>query len=769
MKGFIVNHTYRKNEDSAQVYLFGRLENDESFLAVFDYKPYFYIKESDLKKAKSLAQFDDEKTSLKNLDDEKVVKIILKLPTHIQGLRKEFENNNIQCFEADIRFVMRFLIDHDIISSLDIEGAYEKNDRIDRIYYNPKIKHADYNPTNLKVLSIDIETDRHANSMYCVSLVTKDSKEGIIVSDKEIKHALAVPHEKALLEEFKKKLLEYDPDIIVGWNLIDFDLKVLKKKFDQYKIPFDFGRTGEESKLRIESEYFKDSTADLMGRTVLDGIHLLRSSFIKLEDYKLGTAAEEILGEKKDIGDDHKAAEIEESFVNNPQKLIDYNIKDSWLVLEILKKKKLIELTIWRSLLTGMEMERVKASIASFDSLYLRELKRMGYVAKSSSYEESDTRITGGFVLESKPGIYDYILVLDFKSLYPSIIRTFNIDPYSYVKDHKGDDLIKLVNGATFKNQEGILPSIIKRLWHQRDLAKKQKDDIASYAIKTIMNSFFGVLANPTCRFYSLEMANGITHSGQYLIKLTIQKVKEQGYDVIYGDTDSIFVNSGAKNYEEASKIGKHIQKHVNTFLTEMIKETYKRESFMEIQFEKVFKVFMMPKVRGGEAGSKKRYAGLVIKEEGGKEEMSFTGLEFVRRDWTEVSKDFQLGILDRVFHKKEVAEFVKHFVRDLKKGKFDDKLVYRKSLRKGVDDYTKTTPPHVKAARKMETIDSNIIAYIQTVNGPEPVNDKKSAIDYDHYIEKQLKPIADSVLGFFGQNFDDIIKGDTQKSLFNF
>ena len=150
-------------------------------------------------------------------------------------------------------------------------------------------------------------------------------------------------------------------------------------------------------------------------------------------------------------------------------------------------------------------------------------------------------------------------------------------------------------------------------------------------------------------------------------------------------------------------------------------------------------------------------------------ERMDFTGLEFVRRDWTEVSKKFQLTLLDKIFHEQEVGEYVKEFVKDLKKGKYDDLLIYRKALRKNTEDYTKTTPPHVKAARKLGKITSNIIDYVITTEGPEPIQKVEHTLDYDHYIEKQIKPIADSVLLFFDQDFDDLISGSKQKNLFSY
>ena len=764
MRGFIVYPTYRMDFENAKIHLFGRLENGESFLSIHDYKPYFYIKKTDLEKAKGIFNFETEKVKVKDFKDNDLVKIVLKNPKHISEAKKLFENQSIVCYEADLRFPMRFLIDKEIQGSLNIEGEYKKGEYVNRIYENAEITPSTFFP-RLKVLSFDIETDMKGEEVYCISIVCGDIKEVIIHSEKTLNNALSVNSERQLLEMFKEKVKEIDPDIITGWNLIDFDLKILQDKFRKYKIPFDLGREKIECTLRIESSFFKDSSADFPGRMVLDGIHLMKSSFIKLDDYKLGTAAQEFLGEEKLIGDETKGTDIENAFKENQQLLVDYNLKDSKLVIDILEKTKLIDLTIQRSLLTGMALDKVKASIAALDSLYLRELKKKGYAAYSAKTDDEETRITGGFVQESKPGIYDYIIVLDFKSLYPSIMRTFNIDPLSFVEDCQGENLIHSPNGACFRNEEGILPQILTNLSKQRDDAKKEKNSLASQAIKIHMNSFFGVLANPTCRFFSLKMANAITHFGQHIIKLSTEKVKELGYEVIYGDTDSIFVKTNKENAEDAKKAGLEIQVFINNFFNAHVKHNYNRECHLEIQFDKMFKVFMMPKVRHGEQGSKKRYVGLKIKEEG-KEEIDFTGMEFVRRDWTDLAKNFQLGLFERVFRKEDVTDYVKNYVKELKSGNLDAQLVYRKSLRKGEDEYTKTTPPHVKAARMLEKLDSNIISYVMTIDGPQPIQIKKSRIDYEHYIEKQIKPLADAVLVFSGKSFDDLMKGTSQKGL---
>jgi len=795
LKGYIVYPTYRLIDEEvdgrkvkkAVVYLFGKLENGESFLAMKEYRPYFYIAVADYKKHKenidkTLKNFNAEieECDFKNFDDDAVAKIYAELPADVAKLRKTLEEeHNVDCYEADIRFYQRYLIDQDIKGSLEISGKHKKGKYVDRIYEDPVIKHSDWRP-ELKVLSIDIETSSKANQIYCISLYSEEYKKVIIVGlDKDIgkplHNALTVNTEKELLEKFQELVWKIDPDIITGWNLIDFDLKVLKQKFDEHKIPFALGRIDWPCKLELNDEFMRDSSADFPGRMVLDGIVMLKTSFVKLENYKLDTAAEEFLGKKKIIGSENKGDDIDKYYRHDQQKLVDYNLQDSEFVYDIIFKTHSMQLTLLRSLITGMTLDRVKASVASLDSLFLRYARKLKIVLSSSKFSEKDEPGKGGFVMKSKPGLYDNVIVLDFKSLYPSIIKTFNIDPYSYVaasdrpKHPNKEKYVTTANGAVFKNQEGILPKVISDVWHQRDEAKKRKDTPETiYALKIIMNSFYGVLGNPACRFFNPEISNAITYTGQEIIKLTTKKVEELGYEVIYGDTDSIFVVSKAEDVDDARNIGKKIHKHINEFYDEYIKKEYRRDNAMELQFDKLFKVFLMPTVRGSDEGAKKRYAGIIIGDDD-KEELHFTGMEFVRGDWTDVAKKFQEELFDLVFHKKEVAEYIKKFIKDLKSGKYDNMLVYKKSISKSLKEYTKTTPPHVRAARMLDHLTSSLIQYVMTVEGPEPIEKLKHKPDYDHYIEKQIKPLADTILFVYGKNFDDILKNSTQSSLFGY
>src|SRR3989344_313501 len=749
MKGFIVDATYKVIGGRAYVVLFGRSEDNEAFLTLNYFRPYFFVQENDLKKAQEIEDFEFEEVKLKTFDGEDVVKILKDIPSDIVKLRKEFEGEKIKTYEADIKYAQRFLIDNKIQGAVEVIGDYEYQEGI-KIFKDPELKNCEAK-INLKILAIDIETDKTAKEIYCISWVMEDYRKVLIVADESLKLAEHFKTEKEMLERFFVLIKELDPDLITGWSVIDFDLKVIQKRCKKLEVPFVLGRINSPSKLIIREGFFDTSKVVAEGRQVVDLMAWVKNN-LKLNDYKLETAAQYYVGEGKNVQFIDKGNDIEKLFIKDKQKLVYYNLKDSELVLNILKKSNLLALYTKRSLLTGLMLDNVRGSIAALDSIYLKKLRDRGYVAPSLGHHEKDEPITGAYVMESKPGLYDGIVVLDFKSLYPSLMRTFNIDPLTFGK--KG---IKAPNGATFSKEEGLMPVIIKDLLEVREEYKKNKDETGRYAIKILLNSFYGVMASPMCRYYNLELANAITAFARFFIKKMASWFREEGYEVIYSDTDSVFVVAK----EDPKKLGKELENKMNKILKDYVKDEYNIESFMYLEFDKAYTKFLMPRLRGEEKGAKKRYAGLID----GK--LDITGMEAVRGDWTPLAKKFQEALLMRVFMGRKVEDFVFNFIKDLKSGKFDDLLVYKKGLQKSLDEYTKTTPPHVKAARKLKNFKGYIVRYVYTTEGVEPIELIKGKYDYEHYINKQLKPIADSILSFINLKFEDMLSG--QRSLKGF
>lgn len=774
MKGFIVSHETVEDEQETSLCLYGRLENGESFAFSRKVTPYLFILEKQLKRVeKVLKDYQVDKTSLKNKEGEAVVQITAQSTTHLDKLLNHLEGLEIDTYEADLKPYQRFCIDNDILASIDIEGEYEKGDRVDRIYDEKSIVKSAACKPKLKILSIDIETDKRGDALYCIGLYSENYQKSLIVSDNKVDGAQNYKTEKECLQAFVDEVNRFDPDVITGWNMIDFDMKYFQDKLRMVKVPFDIGRkAGASVKLRISTSFMKDSSASVVGRQVLDGLNMIQDPFIQeapmmrgadFASMSLEDVSQEILKRGKLLKGKNRHNEIDELYKKDKKKLLEYNMLDCELVYEILKKTDLVDLSMERSRLTGLALDRITASIAAFDSLYIREARKAGMVSPTNKFKAREERIKGGYVKDSAPGIYHDVLVMDFKSLYPSIITTFNIDPLSLV-EKKEKDVIESPNGALFRNQEGVLPQIIKKLHQAREQAKKDKKELASFAIKIIMNSFFGVLASPNCRYFSLDMANAITAFGRQIIQLTAKKIEEKGYKVIYSDTDSVFVTTELKG-KKADVAGQEMQSEINGFYRKYVQENYKRTSYLELEFKKHYKAFMIPAVRGSETGAKKRYAGLLVKN--GEEELEITGLEAIRGDWTEAAGNFQKELLIKVFKKEKIEAFIQDYIKRIRAGKMDEQLVYRKSIRKALDEYVKTTPPHVKAARKLDKLEGNIIQYYITEDGPEPIQKLKSKIDYDHYIDKQIKPIAVQVLALIGLDFEDAVKSSKQTKLF--
>ena len=421
----------------------------------------------------------------------------------------------------------------------------------------------------------------------------------------------------------------------------------------------------------------------------------------------------------------------------------------------------MLDFAVARSAITGLNMDRMGGSVASFDNLYLPRLHRAGYVAPNASREH--TASPGGFVLDSMPGIYDHVLVLDFKSLYPSIIRTFFIDPLGLALGISGNlsaqETVPGFLDARFAREGHILPALIQQLWQQRDAARAAGDQPLSQAIKIIMNSFYGVLGTPGCRFFDARLATSITRRGHQILGHTRDAIEAAGHRVIYGDTDSVFVwIQDARSDEQAEAAGRQLERDINVWWRDRIREEFGLTSVLELQFETHFKRFLMPTVRGSDKGSKKRYAGSVAGKAG--DELVFKGLESVRTDWTRLARAFQEELYGRIFRQQPYADYVKAVTARVLAGEEDAQLVYRKRLRRRLEDYQRNVPPHVQAARLCAERGLPVpsrgswVEYVITTSGAEPAARPLAPLDYQHYVDRQLAPVADGILGFVGSSF---------------
>ncbi|HFD3845616.1 TPA: DNA polymerase II [Serratia marcescens] len=690
-------------------------------------------------------------------------------------LEKLLREGGVTLYEADIRPPERYLMERFITAPVWFNGQCNGDGPL----LNGQMKPApDYRPT-LRLVSLDIETTAHGE-LYSIALEGCGQRQVYMLGpanggdaplDFDLEYCVSRPQ---LLERLNAWLERHDPDAIIGWNLVQFDLRVLQKHAERYQIPLRLGRGGNLLEWREHGFKQNHFFAAAAGRLIIDGIEALKSATWNFPSFSLEYVSQALLGEGKAIDNPYqRMAEIDRRFAEDKPALARYNLKDCELVTRIFAKADLLNFLLERATVTGLAADRSGGSVAAFSHLYMPRMHRLGFVAPNLG-EQPEEHSPGGFVMDSRPGLYDSVLVLDYKSLYPSIIRTFLIDPVGLVEGmrHPSDaDSVPGFRNARFSRSKHCLPAIVEQIWQGREAAKRQHNKPLSQALKIIMNALYGVLGSSGCRFFDPRLASSITLRGHEIMRQTRELIEAEGYQVIYGDTDSTFVwLKQPHDEQQAAQIGRALVQRVNAWWQQHLQQQFGLENALELEFETHYSRFLMPTIRGAEQGSKKRYAGLIARA-GGEEEMVYKGLETVRTDWTPLAQQFQQQLYQRIFKRQPYQDYVRDYVGKTLNGDFDDQLVYRKRLRRKLDDYQRNVPPHARAARiaddynrsqgrPLQYQNGGWISYVMTVAGPEPLETRHSPIDYQHYLERQLQPVADAILPFLHDDFTTLVTG---------
>jgi DNA polymerase-2 len=806
-RGYIVHAKEQTRSGRTEIHLVGRLESGETFAVVERrWKPFFHVRARDAQQAQSLCRADPgaeiRDSDRRSMDADAMARVETRSVSALQKLRDSFHRAGIRTYEADVKLSTQLLMELGAHGSICIEGAWREGRRVSRIYEDSTLSACSWQPA-LTVLSLDIETDPKAQTVYAVSLASWNPADGRETSEVLFNAARggapedplirSFPDEAGMLAGLRERIIALDPDVITGWNVVDFDLRVLTRRFAALGVRFDIGRSDEQASFldREDSDgisRWKRSKAIVPGRQVLDALWLVRFAGMGLEDYRLETVAQGVLGRGKRIEErpgESKTTAIERLYREEPTNLCLYCMEDSRLVIDILRKEGLLHLALEKSLLIGTQLEQTSMSVASFEFLYMEHLHRRGIVAPTLGVDQDVLdRVAGGGIITPRAGLFQNVLAFDFKSLYPSIIRTFNIDPLSRATGAQAaQGLITAPNGASFRREPGILPGILDTFFESRDQAKKAGNTRAAYAYKIVMNSFYGVMGTPGCRFAASALAGAITSLGQHILYWARDLVSGRGLEVIYGDTDSLFVrvgDQGPTDVEDLSAMGAELARFVNESLAEHVRKDYGVESRLELEFEAIYRRFFLPPMRGpspgedseeeGEGrGRAKGYAGLRAGPAG--EVVEIVGLEAVRHDWTPLAQGLQRDLLALVFHGESAAaisELVRSVIHELRAGRMDSRLVYRKSLRKPVEAYTRSSPPHARAAALLPPEErSGLIRYVITAEGPQPEARRTAQPDYEHYVQKQIRPIVESIAPFIGLSTDNLFNPGGQLGLF--
>ncbi|MVW84629.1 DNA polymerase II [Pseudomonas sp. PB101] len=712
--------------------------------------------------------------ALQDFEHRPVLGLYCQQHGQLMRLETTLRRAGVEVFEADVRPPERYMMERFITAPVRFSGAPNAEGLLLDAQMKPD---PDYRPS-LKLVSLDIETTARGE-LYSIALEGCGERQVYMLGppngdDSQVDFQLEYCDSRTLLlKRLNEWFARFDPDAIIGWNVVQFDLRVLHEHARRLAVPLKLGRGGEEMQWREHgngNHYF----ASAAGRLIIDGIESLRSATWSFPSFSLENVAQTLLGEGKSIDNPYQRMdEINRMFAEDKPALAKYNLKDCELVTRIFAKTELLTFLLERASVTGLPADRMGGSVAAFTHLYMPLMHRQGFVAPNLGGKPPQAS-PGGFVMDSQPGLYESVLVLDYKSLYPSIIRTFLIDPVGLIEGLKHPDDSESVpgfRGARFSRTRHCLPSIVARVAEGRETAKREHNAPLSQALKIIMNAFYGVLGSSGCRFFDTRLASSITLRGHEIMLRTRQLIEAQGHAVIYGDTDSTFVwLRRAHGQQEAAQIGHALVAHVNQWWREHVQQEYGLQSVLELQFETHYKRFLMPTIRGAEEGSKKRYAGLVTRADGS-DEMVYKGLETVRTDWSLLARQFQQELYSRIFLRKPYQDYVRDYVRKTLAGEFDDRLIYRKRLRRSLDDYERNVPPHVRAARLADEYNDRQgrprqyqnggwISYVITVAGPEPLEVRNAPIDYDHYITRQLQPVADAILPFVDDDFSTLVGG---------
>lgn len=828
---------YIIRDEQVLVRLFGKLADGKTAggnkICVFHpHKPFFYarmkgVDEELLKekleqlreagnaqdKAEKLLAWEEVEKELLGRK-EKFWKLYTNFPKAVPPLSRELESWGVETYEKDILFTHRYLRDCNItpMTLVRAEGEFveDKELKIPAFRAEKVEQESREAVQNLRILAIDIETyaarkeiNPQKNPILMIGFYGQDEEGKIfqkVLTWKRFKHKLdyleSVPDEIELLERFKKIFQDYQPDIVTGYFSDGFDFPYLKARADKYKIKLDFGldyselTTGKQGK----PSNFREGEGKIRGILHLDTFKFVRNIFgpnLKTESYSLNAVSEELLGHKKHEVNLDELAHVWE---DEPEKLADfceYNLHDAHLALKLCREllPDMIEFTKIIGL-PPFDLIRMRFS-RLVENYILKRAAEFNVIApnKPSDYElerRKEETIQGAFVKEPTPGLYEDVVVMDFRSLYPTIISAHNIGPESF-QCTCCKDTAKVPEREQEREQywfcqkeKRFLPSVLERLILMRvdlkRLINEQKEkgedtrilEARSFALKTLANSYYGYLGFFGARWYCLECAASTTAYARNYIKTTIGKAEEKGFKVIYADTDSCFLVLEGKVLDQAME-----------FMNEI---NFDLPGHMELEFEGYYPkgIFVAQKgmEKGVEKGAKKKYA--LIDEEG---RVSITGFETVRRNWSPIAKEVQEKVLSLILSGKveEAVNYVKAVVKELKLGLIPaGKLVIKTQITRELGKY-ESVGPHVAIARKLEEqgeeiAPGTVVEYIiargkglvrERAKLPDEV--KEGDYDSEYYINNQLIPAVSSIFAVLGYQEDELFAESSQVGLGKF
>jgi len=789
---WLLDLNYEVRNDKPEIWLWGIDEYGESVLIIEGrFLHYFYVMLEDyVKPAEVVKEIEkDTKTEFPHVAKVEVVerkffgrpvkalKVYCKNPDVVAKYAKAFRKLEgvKDCLEDDIRYSMRYLIDNNIMPCgwHEAEVTEEKNTlnvKADKIYVaksNPKPIEKTEAP-KLKVLGFSTicysregspKPDR--NPIIIISTATNNGEEKQFLASED-------KNDKPILEAFIGYLQKFDPDVIVGYGLNSQEWSYLNERCKKLGLHLNVDRVGSEphtstyghvsvtGRANIDLFDFTDEFPEVKVKTLENFADYL--GVMKIEDH---TLIEDV--DFPDYWDDK----------NKRETLKRYSLENTRRIMGI--ANAILDFAMQLSNLVGLPLDHVGTAAVGFrvEWFLIRHAQRIGELAPKR-IEQPYRPYAGAIVLSPKPGLHENIAVLDFKSMYPNIMINYNLSPDTYISQKEATQKLEVYETPEVKHMfrkepagfyKEVLSYLIKVREEIRLKMKQLSPESAEYrvldarqkAVKVITNAAYGYAGWTGARWYIKPVAEAATAWGRQIILDAIKMAEKCGLNVVYGDTDSIFLKYDKEKIEKLSK---------------EIEEKLK----LEIKPDKIYtRIFFTE--------AKKRYAGLLPD---GK--LDIVGLEVIRGDWAGVAKKVQEKVLEIILKEQsptKAAKFVQQYIVELKKKRVPYRdLIIWKTLTKPIEEY-EIKASHVEAARmlmkkgwKLSVGDKvGYVAIVGTGRLYERVKPYMLAsydeIDIEYYVSKQIVPAAARILESFGIGEEQLltskIEGTETKRLTEF
>jgi DNA polymerase I len=788
---------YRGDDEFPVVHVFGRTEVEDGdpeleHIEVYDFEPYFYVPIDDVD-AETIATYDglvdyretdDDGEPFESIRGERLAKIVGRTPRDVGQVRDDFDH-----YEADILFPNRLLIDKDIKSGVRVPERRTSEGTIRIPHQEVEAVEANTTP---RINFFDIEVDDRNGfpedgEEPIVCLTSHDSYRDEYVAwlyqspagvdgpaaldayepieDDFEADVRVFEAEEAMLEAFVDYIRETSPDVMSGWNFADFDAPYLLDRMEALQSPNHDYDLDIDRLSRVDEVWRSDwNGPDVKGRVVFDLLRAYKATqFSELESYRLDAVGEVELG----VGKERYPGDIGDLWEDDPERLLEYNLRDVELCVELDRKQNIVAFFEEVASFVGCKLEDAPTAGDAVD-MYVLHKAYGEFALPSKGTVESGEEFEGGAVFEPITGVRENVSVLDLKSLYPMCMWTTNASPETKVDPEEYDgDTYRTPTGQHFRTEPaGMMREMIDELLSEREEKKELRNshepgteeyeiyDRQQASVKVIMNSLYGVSGWDRFRLYDKDSAAAVTATGREVINYTQETVNEFGYDVIYGDTDSIMMSLSDMSVEDVIENSFELEERINDSYDDFaLEELDATDHRFQIEFEKLYRRFF-------QAGKKKRYAGHIVWKEGKDvDDIDITGFEYQRSDIAPITKEVQLQVIEMIVHGEDlddVKDYVHDVIGDFEDGEVSlDEIGIPGGIGKKLDNYD-TDTAQVRGAKY-----ANLLLGTNFGNGSKPkrLYLKKVHPSFFREVEAEmdLDPAEDPLYGEFKRDPDVI------------